>query len=740
MAEFTYDPGLVIDDATGEPAPNVVGEFRASPDGPAVAVYDLLGTPQAGLVTNDAGVVRRFSADIARGYMSFGAVPQAVASDQMQDALPQALAAETAAVNAAGEASSAAAAAAASQAAAEAALAQVEAPAETVVVQVVNDKITAGELLSPTLAQSTYAAKTVLPRSLADYGVLPANTAAQNRAGFDAAVASGFRSFTLPPGDYQWAAAAEGQWAMSFTGAEQVTIRGLGATIIDTTTYTNSGPFTGLFKLDACTDFEVDGIDYVGPILATPSVDLGYRGAILVYAINGTDGIRVRMRATNARYGVVVGDYSDPTKGACKNIDLTLRGTKIGYPLAAYYADGITHDIDVDGIHRVVYIAGCNDVRGVARWRNQYIADTAYLITDAITSGTDAAAQANPTGAATTSRGCSNVDIASIETGGATYQNSSMCAGVTLSRVDPCAFRDVRVRVHVTSTGVSGQRVGGFRIASLAKSVWSRYAFNWEPHVVLDGITVTGISDHTVGPICSSGDLNIVTQDGSAANAAVVRNLDIDMELRQPAASTVATTITIPGLANPMRLRLVQPLVRLDLTTNQTHKTVLRQSEVGVLALGASGGSSVDLGPGTTATSLTQASVATAISTTGGGIGGGLAQIQHKEFPVSLNAASNIFSGAIPANSLVLAVRTRVTTAITGATGFQVGVTGAVTRYADKNAVAVGTTVTPADYTETSPRYYAAATDLVVTAKTSNFTGGVMRVTVTYIPLPALTA
>lgn len=97
MADFTYDPGLVIDDETGAPVPNATGELRETVDGDAVDVYDLLGTPLTELTTNDAGVVQRFSADISVGYMSFGATPQFVASDQQQNALTAALAAQEAA-------------------------------------------------------------------------------------------------------------------------------------------------------------------------------------------------------------------------------------------------------------------------------------------------------------------------------------------------------------------------------------------------------------------------------------------------------------------------------------------------------------------------------------------------------------------------------------------------------------------------------------------------------------------
>lgn len=140
MADFTYDPGLVLNADTGAPVPNATGELRATPGGAAVPVFDLLGNPIAALTSNALGVCQRFSANIARGYISFGSVIQSVASDQVQDSLTQATAAATAATSASTSAlasrtaaesalaatSSAATAATAAQLAAEAAQAAAE--------------------------------------------------------------------------------------------------------------------------------------------------------------------------------------------------------------------------------------------------------------------------------------------------------------------------------------------------------------------------------------------------------------------------------------------------------------------------------------------------------------------------------------------------------------------------------------------------------------------------------------
>ena len=106
----------------------------------------------------------------------------------------------------------------------------------------------------------------------------------------------------------------------------------------------------------------------------------------------------------------------------------------------------------------------------------------------------------------------------------------------------------------------------------------------------------------------------------------------------------------------------------------------------------------------------------------------------------ALSGASVTLSNLIPAGSLVLGVVTRVTTAITGATSFGIGDAAAGTQYGATIAVASGTTTTIANTTLTSPKFYPSATSIVLTANGSNFTGGVVRVTVYYVSLTAPTS
>jgi len=101
------------------------------------------------------------------------------------------------------------------------------------------------------------------------------------------------------------------------------------------------------------------------------------------------------------------------------------------------------------------------------------------------------------------------------------------------------------------------------------------------------------------------------------------------------------------------------------------------------------------------------------------------------------SGASVTLAGAIPAGSVVVGVSVRVTTAITGATSFSIGDGTTATAFGSAIAIASGTTTTNANWTISSAPVYAAGANIVLTANGSNFTGGVVRVTVSYISCTA---
>ncbi len=106
----------------------------------------------------------------------------------------------------------------------------------------------------------------------------------------------------------------------------------------------------------------------------------------------------------------------------------------------------------------------------------------------------------------------------------------------------------------------------------------------------------------------------------------------------------------------------------------------------------------------------------------------------------SLSGASATTSGLIPAGSLILGVSVRVTTAITGATDFDIGDGTDVDAFGAAIAIGGGTTSDLSDWTISTPPLVTSATEVVLTANGSNFTAGAVRIVVWYTTLTAPTS
>ncbi len=92
--------------------------------------------------------------------------------------------------------------------------------------------------------------------------------------------------------------------------------------------------------------------------------------------------------------------------------------------------------------------------------------------------------------------------------------------------------------------------------------------------------------------------------------------------------------------------------------------------------------------------------------------------------------------GLIPAGSFLVGVTARVTTAVTGPAGFDIGDGVTVDRWGNSIAVGLNTTTTMADYVgATGHGSFPAANDVVLTSDGVDFTGGVVRLTVHYMQL-----
>lgn len=105
-------------------------------------------------------------------------------------------------------------------------------------------------------------------------------------------------------------------------------------------------------------------------------------------------------------------------------------------------------------------------------------------------------------------------------------------------------------------------------------------------------------------------------------------------------------------------------------------------------------------------------------------------RVEHLQEDITVSGASTNSTIEIPDRGLVIAANVRVTTAITGATGFDVGVSGDATRYGSGIAIALdSTSVGMSLY----PTTYYAATPIVLTAQGGSFSSGVVRLSIQYL-------
>lgn len=98
----------------------------------------------------------------------------------------------------------------------------------------------------------------------------------------------------------------------------------------------------------------------------------------------------------------------------------------------------------------------------------------------------------------------------------------------------------------------------------------------------------------------------------------------------------------------------------------------------------------------------------------------------------ALSGASVTTSGLIPAGCILKAVVVRVTTAITGATSFDIGDGTDVDRWGAGIAVALATRTFETDFTADPGGWSASAREVTLTANGSNFTGGAVRIVAFY--------
>ena len=104
-------------------------------------------------------------------------------------------------------------------------------------------------------------------------------------------------------------------------------------------------------------------------------------------------------------------------------------------------------------------------------------------------------------------------------------------------------------------------------------------------------------------------------------------------------------------------------------------------------------------------------------------------QIGMLETLVTLYGGSTNASVQIPANCIVVAVGARVITAITGATSYEVGVSGNLSQFGSGLSISAGST----NYGLIGPTAFYSATTLTITATGGSFSGGQVRLSIAYM-------
>lgn len=98
----------------------------------------------------------------------------------------------------------------------------------------------------------------------------------------------------------------------------------------------------------------------------------------------------------------------------------------------------------------------------------------------------------------------------------------------------------------------------------------------------------------------------------------------------------------------------------------------------------------------------------------------------------ALSGATATATGLIPDGAVLIGLTTRVTTALTGADGYQVGDGVDADRWGNVTGTAAGTGTHNADWTATTIQAFTSANDVVLTANTSNFTAGTIQICAFY--------
>lgn len=534
----------------------------------------------------------------------------------------------------------------------------------------------------------------------------------------------------------------EGTSFFSYASQTGIRIFGAGATIVDKRVYASTATLSVFFNLTSCSDVKID-LNYEGVPLTdktNATTGIGYRGATLVNLSTACKNVTVNGELKYLRYGVRGGGYTLFATGYNDDITTNLTTFECGYPVALYLSTGVDVDIYAVGSHRAGYFAGCRSVKGTIRFKDQYIAPVQVLLTDATTNGEN-----YPTGQ---SRACSDIDIECIDMGSTISPGvASWCCGISLSRVDPMAYQNIRLRYYVKSSDTVASNLGGFVVVSAATSYEPSYPQGWSSDVHLRNLDIGGVIDRSAQTTSehSTGEIYIGTATTNNTHFATVDGFKLShIYIPGSGAKPRGHWFIMPGLVGQATLENCDfgsdtPFIwNSNANSNTTFNTCRLR--------GSYNGTSDPLTSAIHFVSCTGLKMAyqpltnKVFTNTKLEGAGGTGTYRYKMTELTLTGESVTWVNCLPSDSIIHFVVGCLTQGITGSTGYQVGDGTTVGRFGNFNALNAGHTFTMSHGSDTTPFIQKGTGSITVTRKTSDFTAGKIRLLVGYDLVTAPTA
>lgn len=523
----------------------------------------------------------------------------------------------------------------------------------------------------------------------------------------------------------------------TFTDGD-IELYGNGATLIDDTAHTNNGAIVAMFTLSNGVKSFKSNLNYIGQPISV-ATEIGYKGGTYVFSKGQNRNIEVNARLKNIRYGILAGNYSDPSLGGHKGIRGNLQCDTVGYPIATYLADDIEITITGDTFHRVSYISGCNYARVTALTKNYYIASVACVFSDAKT-GEGA------------SKGCTDCKCHIVDQGSTAYVANSWLCGISLSRVDPnTVYDNIEFYAEVRGVGSTvANTLGAFIVNSTVKNTIPSYPSNWIPEIKLNNIRFSGLIDRSAqtGAEHTIGDVYIHTADEENNGTTSLFQWN-DIEYRKGSGTnTRSLYVLLRGLVGKAFFNNVNfPDNAVFLYgSNGTSKTYFDLCRIRGLSTGGT-----DLLPNTTCVfdkcdiygglSYILQTNKTFINTPVGSTVN--AQITTVSNELTLSGPTVTWAGALPVNSLILGVSFVITEEIVGTEGLFIGDTSTAGRFFNSTLVALGAGLSISNATGLQT-ITTGTQNIVLRGRGAGgtqapFTSGKVKVVVNYIKIPVPT-